>query len=370
MIPNQIKFHKILFVIHSLGNAGSERMCLNIINNLSEKKTPILYCYNYNGNNSYFELIENKKIILYTIKTNKQFKRISLFRKILKKEQPCVVLSFHFYAALLFYISNLFLNRKKALVRLGVGIKDTLNLMKGYKSKLWEIIIGKICKKVDKIICLSNDMANELKDFLSGKYTNKVIVINNFVSSLTPQTFQDMEINKYGKYILTIGRLEIQKNIEGIIRAFAKIKNRIDHNLLIIGVGSLKNSLEELINDNDLNERVYLLGFQCNPLNWLESADIYILNSFYEGFSNTLLEAVICKTPIITTDIPGINEVFRNGHNSLIVPVNNEEVLSENLLYLLKNSETAKNIADIAYNEFKIKNQDSIEEYNKLLKCE
>ena len=72
----------------------------------------------------------------------------------------------------------------------------------------------------------------------------------------------------------------------------------------MIGDGELRCSIKELIDDLSLNDKVFLAGFQDNPFMYIAQSDIFVLPSFYEGFPNTLVEAMACGTPVIATDCP------------------------------------------------------------------
>src|SRR5699024_3823992 len=103
---------------------------------------------------------------------------------------------------------------------------------------------------------------------------------------------------------VTMGRLSEEKDQEKLIRAFEKVyQERKDIRLFIIGDGPLKYRLNEVIDELQLKEAVYLLGQKENPYPYLQQADCFVLPSNYEGQPVVLYEALILQKPIIATDI-------------------------------------------------------------------
>ncbi len=107
--------------------------------------------------------------------------------------------------------------------------------------------------------------------------------------------------------VVVLGRLVAWKKVEQVIDAMA-VKG-IFH-LHIIGDGPERNALERRCVEKGIEDQVRFLGQLPNPeaLQWVAAADVFVLNSTYEGFSHTLVEAMRSGVPIIATDIPGNRE--------------------------------------------------------------
>src|SRR3989344_4878828 len=103
--------------------------------------------------------------------------------------------------------------------------------------------------------------------------------------------------------IITMGRLSIEKNYESLIKSFKEIKNEIKTaKLVILGAGENKEFLEQLIKELGFEDSVYLLGRQDNPFRFLAKAKVFVLASLREGLPCSILEAMACGIPIISTD--------------------------------------------------------------------
>lgn len=102
-------------------------------------------------------------------------------------------------------------------------------------------------------------------------------------------------------FILNVGRLEKAKNHKLLLQAFSLIHERIPHNLVIIGEGTLRNELQQQAIDLGISDRVIFTGTLNNPYPWILHADLFVLSSLHEGLPNTVIEALVCNTPVVVT---------------------------------------------------------------------
>lgn len=126
------------------------------------------------------------------------------------------------------------------------------------------------------------------------------------------------------KKIVTVGRLEHQKNHIMLINAFSEIhKHFPEYKLEIYGDGSLKTILEKYICEKELEEVVFLKGYTKNVFEAISTAKLFVLSSDYEGLSNALIEAMALGLPVVSTDHPigGARMVIDNGVNGILTPV-------------------------------------------------
>jgi glycosyltransferase involved in cell wall biosynthesis len=136
-----------------------------------------------------------------------------------------------------------------------------------------------------------------------------------------------------------VGRLDPIKNVEGLIRGFAKATRRA-HNrlsLVILGDGPDRDRLEEI--SQTIGVAVVFKGFTNNVASELRKIDIFVLPSFSEGCPLSLLEAMASGKAIIASDLPSIREVVR--HNQEAILINPYDVAAlEGALLLLSNDST------------------------------
>lgn len=122
-----------------------------------------------------------------------------------------------------------------------------------------------------------------------------------------------------GRYALTICRLMGWKRVDGIIRALARLDD--DVVLLVAGDGDMEGPWRALAEELGVASRVRFLGNVPHGRipTWIRAADLFVLNSEYEGLSHTLLEVQAIGTPIIASGVCGNPEVVEDGVNGLLV---------------------------------------------------
>jgi glycosyltransferase involved in cell wall biosynthesis len=170
-----------------------------------------------------------------------------------------------------------------------------------------------------------------------------------------PIKFSVDEINKIRKLWgildneIVIGitaKLSPIKNIAGIIKAF-KILSKDQNNLklIITGFGEEKENLKSLSTELNLNSKIVFNDFTNNPEQTASCYDIAILNSFSEGFPNSIVEYMSVGTPTISSDVGGINEIIENNFNGILVPSNNEKILAEKISFLISDNNMRDNLS-------------------------
>lgn len=137
------------------------------------------------------------------------------------------------------------------------------------------------------------------------------------------------------RYLLTICRLMVWKRVDGIIRALASLPP--DVHLLVAGDGDMLEPWSEFAAQQGLATRVHFLGNRpyAEIPYLIRAADVFVLNSEYEGLSHTLLEVCALGTPAVATDIGGNPEVIEHGENGLLVPLGDSAELASSIARLL-----------------------------------
>ncbi len=134
---------------------------------------------------------------------------------------------------------------------------------------------------------------------------------------------------------IMIGRLEKRKHYDHAIAAFKIItKYRPDYKLIIIGDGSLKYKLIQLIKRYGLERNISLLGSvdEETKIKLLSRAEALIHLGYPEGFGIVILEALATGTPVITYNVPPINEIVRNGVTGILIERDNIVALTKTIM--------------------------------------
>ena len=148
----------------------------------------------------------------------------------------------------------------------------------------------------------------------------------------------------------SIGRLARQKGYKYLIDAAKLVSEKMpEARLLIIGEGPLHDSLVQQAEALNIHDRVIFTGPRSDISDLLACMDIFVSSSLAEGLPTVVMESMACHTPVIATDIPGNNELIRNGENGVLVPLNHPQKMSEAIIALLNDPPRQASLAAKAY---------------------
>lgn len=192
-----------------------------------------------------------------------------------------------------------------------------------------KLLIRFLYPKADLILANSKGNADDLIQNFNIK-PSLVRVLYNAVDLDKIKELCKEDIEMEGKFILNVGRLDRGKNHALLIKAFSRLDS--DIKLVILGEGPLQAELLNLISLLNLQERVILLGFDANPYKYMDKCKFFVCASSYEGFSNVLIEALVCECAVLCTEHKsGAKELFGDDEYGLLVAVNDEDALFEGL---------------------------------------
>jgi|GEM_PF-734344 len=205
-------------------------------------------------------------------------------------------------------------------------------------------------KTLHSIIVPSQALATELIQDFGAKACQLHPIHNGFdVAAMRRQAQQPLSMIKDRPWVVTSCRLTEQKDFKTLLTAFAQVVVEPAPYLLILGEGSQREFILECSVGLDIEQRVLLLGFQDNPFPWLQAADIFVLASFYEGFGNVLVEAMILGVPVIASDCPwGPAEILQQGQHGVLFPTGDYQALAQALTQLLTDTTERERIAAAA----------------------
>lgn len=174
-----------------------------------------------------------------------------------------------------------------------------------------------------------------------GVPSEKIQVIYNACEAPTVLESKDEARKAFGlkgKVIVSIGRLVPWKGFWGLIDIMPKLLTDIpDLVLVVVGDGPQRHELEKHAEGLGIDGHVIFTGRaeRENVWRYLRAADVFVLNTAYEGFSHQILEAMALGTPIITTAVGGNVEVIDNGENGVLVAYNDKEALTKAFRHVL-----------------------------------
>jgi len=139
--------------------------------------------------------------------------------------------------------------------------------------------------------------------------------------------------------VLGVGRLTMQKDFPTLLHAFARVRSQRLARLLILGEGEKRSELEALAQKLGLGRDVRLPGYVDNPFAYMRRCSVFVLSSAYEGLPNSLIEAMACGAPVVSTDCPsGPAEILEGGRYGCLVPIGDADAMASAILAILRNA--------------------------------
>ena len=353
-----MKNKKIIFFLLTLNIGGGERVASELSLNLPDniEKIIVLFkneiSYPYKGKLICLNLPISNNFLL---KIYSFFFGLFRLKKIIRKEKPDYVISFGAQSNIINILAH-----KRSLVR----VEHFIPTINRFWEKIYGILIKFLFNKSNKIIVVSKKIANNLIENF-GVRKEKIKLIYNLIDIEKTQSLANQSLeSKYQEIfnnpvIINIGRITEIKGQQHLIKAFKNVKNRIkEAKLVILGKGELELRLRQLIKDLNLQNDVYLLGWQENPFKFLAKSKLFVLSSLWEALPCSILEAMACGLPVVSVDCKsGPREILAPGTNinqeakdieyvdyGILCPPFNEQKLSQAMIEILTNKELSDNL--------------------------
>ncbi len=208
-----------------------------------------------------------------------------------------------------------------------------------YKNWIGKKILKRI-KVVEEVIFISDYERKSFERLVKPYRYNNLLTIRNGVVD----RYQEYRnVVKRERSFCYVGRIVKYKGIGELIKAF-KALNEVypDIELNIYGDGEDMMKYQELAGDN---ECIKFYGRVDNPLSVLAENDIFVLPSYREGLSLSLLDAAMMEKKIIASDVDGNPEVVKDKVTGLLVPARNAEKLAKAMKWMLESSKKAEKLA-------------------------
>lgn len=333
---------KLLIVVPGLGTGGGEKLALDLASNIDKNKFDVSMMSLLPRRGMLFEKVaeENKINVIYL---NKKlgidiFVILQVFKTI-KQFKPDII-NTHLQVVPYILPSVIFFRIKKKFHTVhSVACKESTGLLK---------FIMKFAYKVCGFVPVA--ISDYVKQTICNEYKikeDKIPCIYNGIETKKIYTNQ-RDKNQEIKFI-TIGRMQNEKNHKLMINAFAEVcKERNNITLTILGDGVLRTDIEKQINQYGLGNKVFLKGIVNNVADELNKSDIYIMSSNYEGLPLSILEAMACGLPVITTKAGGVVDIVKDYENGLLVEVENKMQLINAMKKLIDDSELRERMGKVS----------------------
>jgi glycosyltransferase involved in cell wall biosynthesis len=335
---------KVLFYIHSLAAGGAERVTANLANHWAGKGCDVsiatvesatfdFYPLDASVKRFAFELSGASAGLVGAIAGN--FRRIMALRRLIRTTRPDVVIA-------MMTMSNIQL----ALARVGLREIVAIGSERTHPPKMplgaiWERLRKHSYRFLDSVVALTQESKLWLESNTNARH---VVVIPNAVQ--WPMAKNDPVIDSASRVgadrtlVLAVGRLDQYKGFDLLIPAFASLTQDFPKwDLAILGEGPERSKLEALIEREGVVNRVHLLGRAGNVGDWYERADLYVMSSRFEGFPNTLIEAMAAGLPVLSFDCDtGPRDIIRPDCDGVLVSDSDGTALAAAMRRLMSDS--------------------------------
>lgn len=331
---------KVSILIGGLSGGGAERVVSNLSNYLSHNHEVTILTMT-EDNPAYY--INEKVSLKYLIKKNdksnfikKNLIRYRNLRRYILTEHSDVFIVF------LPVTTNLLLSLRR-LIKVPIIVSERGDPIYRYRTSITQRFFMKnLYKKADNFVFQTDDSM--------AFYKNEIGVVGEVIPNAINEEFIGKNRkNIFKKRIISVGRLNQQKNFELLIKSFSKVQPYFaDYTLEILGDGPLREELTNLVKELNLDNVVSFPGYVNNVDERLSDSALFVLPSNYEGMPNALMEAMAIGLPCISTDCPigGPRFLIEDGYNGFLVPVNDEVGLSNRIEKVLSDTKLQNKLGD------------------------
>ncbi|WP_269714850.1 glycosyltransferase [Caulobacter sp. NIBR2454] len=154
---------------------------------------------------------------------------------------------------------------------------------------------------------------------------------------------EELEGRSSEQLVVMAAALEPRKRIWEFLAVFAEVAVACPNaHFVVLGEGHDRNRLETRVRELGLERRVTLLGFRTDPERWMKTAQVCVLSSEREGLPRVLVQYALCGVPIVTTALPGVEDVIQHGVTGVLTPIDNVSAMAEPVISLLCDPEKSK----------------------------
>lgn len=325
---------KILHIINGLGGGGAEKLIIDMMPLLVKK-----------GNDADILLLNGEQTAFYNELEKQEVGRIfslgsSFYNplyifKIIPYLSQYDVVHVHLFPSMYFVAISKLLSFKK--VKLVFTEHSTAN------RRLDKIIFKPLEKFIysfyKKIICITPEVKEQLILKLNIN-PQKLVVIENGVNIEKVKSAVRAERKDFGytgqdKLLIMVAAFREAKDQDTVIKTLEKLPS--NYKLILVGDGIRRSNLEALVSELNLKNRVNFLGFRSDVYSLYKMCDVAILSSHWEGFGLAAVEGMASGTPMIASNVNGLNNVVKDG--GMLFETRNTEELKNIILELTNKPE-------------------------------
>ena len=334
----------IACMISSLIKGGSERVMCNLADYFVQQGNKVTLVTQYQREDEYPLNPKVKRILSQITEAEMGGNRISNFirrfqklRNIWKTEKPDAIL--------VFIGKNNFMALLTAWgLHIPVVVSVRADPNQEYPNRWMRFMARHLFKKAAGVVL----QTRECMEFFPKAVKRKSVILHNPVNEVF---FENPYEGEREHTIVTVGRIDENKNQALLLRAFAQIaENYPDYRIILYGRGDQEENLKQLARNLGLADQITFAGNASDVADQIKKAGVFVLTSNTEGMPNALLEAMVLGLPVIATDCPcgGPRDLIEDGVNGILTPVGDADKMKENLQHILNDLQNALHMGQTA----------------------
>jgi len=226
----------------------------------------------------------------------------------------------------------------------------------GLPDKRFGKLLLRVLLKADRIIAVSNAVYNDILTL--GYPEEKIARIPNGVNTeiFKPANPSEKEFIKKATgienrpIVLYTGRFSPEKGLKDLLKAWQLVVRKIDKaRLILVGEGIEKDELEAFARELEIAETILWIDKAYNIVEYYHCADIFVLTSYREGLSNSLLEAMACGLPCVATSVGGNCDIVIDNLTGLLVNPGKVEDIATAIIRLIEHPDLRRRFGENAY---------------------
>lgn len=363
---------KVVFFMHRFAGGGAERVTILLANELVTRGYDVSFWVRYDDGPFRGDVDERVSVVPLSRygRVDSSVGLLLALRKAMKKSTPQALFSISLGMSTFALLAKLMSFRSFRLIPV---IHNTMSRTTdhGLRVKL------QLMRMLDFLVYRTVVVSKSAKqDYLAVAKVpaGKVVAIYNPVVSEKLFRMAEQEpshpwLKDSIPVLVAAGRLEPQKNYPLMLDALRIVAGKRPVHLIILGEGSLRESLETQAKKLDIDGIVDFHGFDDNPYGYFSHSSCFVMSSDYEGLPTVMIEALACGCPVVSTDCPsGPREILDDGKYGKLVPMHDAEALADAMLLTISGERVGQKELRNRAAAFSV--QSAVERYVKLLEGE
>jgi glycosyltransferase involved in cell wall biosynthesis len=322
---------KVFHVLHDLTTGGAEKLVVDMCLFINKNEIDASIISLFPAKNNVFEKLASENginLIFLNKKLGFDLGIIFALYKLIKIQKPDLI---HTHSYVFPYVFP-------ALV---------MNKVKARVHTVHNIASKEFSYAIRKVIQIAYMFFNVTPVAISDHVKKSIEIEYNIKSGIIPCIYNGIDTNRFTRTqkkssgivtFIHVGRFSKQKNHNLLVEAFAEaLKKNNNIVLKLIGDGELKQDITSKVDDLGIKDKIVFKGITKDVNSELNSSDVFILSSDWEGLPLSVLEAMACGLPIISTKAGGTPDIVKNLDNGILVDIGDKEGIENAILTLAGN---------------------------------